>query len=168
VAICGLLLSVGFAGFTGVKELGKVRTKAADEREMKQLITDFGKAVSESRIDAAYAMTDARFQEQVTLDRFKRLLVELQASPVVGPVKSIESNGLFSIETDVETDLRMAVGYALVRTEKLPANSPMRPEIRYRRSGEQWRIFALPDWFPPANPPGGAPNPNAPAGPPTA
>jgi len=154
LAIIGLLFALGFSGFTGVKAVRAAQTVANDENELKALVSNFGKALSENRVADAYEMTDPRFREQVPMERFKKFFDDLTGNEFVGPVKSIESNGLFAIETDPETDFRMAMGLSLMKTAKTSDDRPMRPEVRYRRSGDQWRIIALPEWFPPSQNPG--------------
>lgn len=164
LAVLGLVGSLAFAAFTGLQAYQHYALKQADKAEMRALTDEFGSLLVAKDYKGAYAKTDARFQEQVSFDRFTKLFDE-QIPSVYGEVKGLESNGLFEIEKDPENlNIRMAVSRARLKAERLEAGFPT--EIRYRRTGEQWLIFALPELFPAQHPPGGAqPQPQGPPGP---
>ncbi len=146
LAILGLVGSVAFAGFTGLQAYQHDQVRKADEREMVQITNDFGKALADKDYKAAYGKTDARFQEQVSLNRFTKFFDE-QVVSQFGEMLGVESNKLFQFADEDPTDpsIRMAMSRAKLKTEKYPGGFPT--EIRYRRTGDRWIIFALPELF---------------------
>lgn len=156
LAIIGLILGLGFAGVTGLRFASQQQQRAADRRDLGTLISDFGAKLSQNDTGGAYALFDDRLKEQLTLPQLEKFVNEA-LNPNLGRVKSIESNGLFAFEEDPDTGNMIARGMALAKTEKLPDDRPLRPEVTYRRSGGKWLILNIPDWVAAAKGPSGRP-----------
>lgn len=166
LAILALVLSVGLTGVTGFRYVRAEQQKADDIRGIDDLAGRFGKLIADKKYAEAYALTDARFQEQVPLSDFESLFGEALASaPGFGPLVGVRTTKLFSIEADPDTGLRMAMGNALFDTQQKSGDGAIRTEMRYRNTGEEWKVFAIPQFFPPKAAPG-AGAPGDPAGPP--
>ncbi|MGN6626578.1 MAG: hypothetical protein ACTHLN_08155 [Tepidisphaeraceae bacterium] len=154
LAILGLLLCLGFAASTGFKAYKQNQEREHDIATLKDLIHQFGQDLAEQKYADAYNLADDRFHEQVPLARFQTFFTEMQAAPPVGAIDSFESNGIFGIEQDPETDAKLAVGITLVSTKRLNGEHALRTEFRYRNDNGDWKIYAIPDWFAPKAAPG--------------
>lgn len=172
LALLGLIGSVAFAGFTGLQAYERDRARKTDEAQMVLLTSEFGQKLVAKDYKGAYDLMDARFQEQVKMDRFSKFFDEVIPAQY-GPVTGVESNKLFDIQEDPsEPSIRLATSRAKIKAEKFQEGFPT--EIRYRRTGDRWVIFGLPELFQPPQPAGGAgaggaggAMPQGPAGPPS-
>ena len=156
LAALAMVLSVALTGFTGLKEYRAYAQVRDDNVALDRLIMNFGKLVAEKKYGDAYAMTDERFKSSVPLAVFENRLSDMANAPTLGPTQGMRSTKLFGIDTDPETNLRMAVGYMLIDTQQLNGATAFRTEGRFRYSKDQWRIFAIPQIFPPAKAAAGA------------
>lgn len=161
LAIVGLVLSLGIGGWVGAAELTEGRRTRADRNEIKAIIAQLGEDVKVGglmKLDAAYAMTGARFREKVDKKLFIERMTSAQTSPVFGKLLKLESNDLivFQKETD-GTETGVAGG--LFRFDK--TNEPLRQTMVFRKSGGKWELDGMPDLFPPP-PPGGPMGPPSP------
>lgn len=169
LALAGMLLGVGFAGVTGVRYLKIQQEKSNNIRALGELAESFGQKLAKSDYAGAYSLFDARLKERMSLQQFEAFFAT-QFEPGLGRVTSVKSNGLFDFEKDADTGLTMAKGMALVQTVKVPEGTPpMRPEVVYRRSSDDWQIFNIPEWVnmaaPAPKPGAGGGSGGAPAGP---
>lgn len=145
LALLGLIGSVAFAGFTGLQAYQHQRMRQADESEMIALTSEFGKLLAAKDYKSAYEKTDARFQEQVTLDRFTTFFDEVVRAQF-GDVTAVESNKLFDIQEDPsDPQIRLAISKARIKGSK--SETGFQTEVRYRRTIGRWTIFALPELF---------------------
>lgn len=169
LAIIGLLACLGFSGFTGFQKIQHDRQATADRDAIDKLIVHFGQLVADKKFEEAMALADPRWQEQVSAKRLETVFGELTAA--FGPIKSFVPSGLYVIEEDPETGMRMAVGRMGVEAERTIPERPVKSEIRARNNGDVWKIYSIPDWFPPPAAAGaaggpGTRTPTGPAGPP--
>ena len=144
LAILGLVLSIGLSGVTGLQALGGYRQSLNDTATLDGLIRDFGQRISTHDYDGAYKLMDARLQDQVSRPALESAFATLDRSPTTGSITAFRSNKLFSIDADPDSGARLAVGYAIVDTEKLNGARGFRLEVRYRYSAGEWKIYAIP------------------------
>jgi len=166
LAILGLAACVGFAGFTGYQKVASDRRQAQDVNEIDGLVVQFGQDVVDKKFDDVLKISDPRFSEQVSAKRMETFFD--QVTSAFGQVKSFTPTHLYDIQEDPETHYRIAVGMMAVEAEKTSAERPLKTEIRFRNSGDGWKIYAMPEWFAPpqAGAKGAAAAPTGPAGPP--
>ncbi|MBC7782770.1 MAG: DUF4190 domain-containing protein [Burkholderiales bacterium] len=169
IAVIGLLACLGFSAVSGYKVLSELRREARDKQQLDGLVERFGATLSQDKIDDAYQMLDGRLRERVTKPIFEQF-IRGQYVAAFGPIKSMKATGIYEIqEATDDTGMRMAAGVGFVSTERFPSERALRTNFVYRWSGEDWKIFNLPEWFPPSKEPAqtpGGPPPTGPQGPP--
>ncbi|MDB5325752.1 MAG: hypothetical protein JWM57_1321, partial [Phycisphaerales bacterium] len=148
LAIIALLLSVGFSGVSGYKYFSGIAQERADFRQIDELVGHFGKLIAEGKSAEAYELTDTRFKEQVTLPQFQNLFDEqLAKAPTLGALQGMRTNKLFVIESDPDSGLRMAIGNGYLDTKLRSGDDAIKTEMRFRNKDNQWRVFAIPQFF---------------------
>lgn len=163
LAIIGLLACLGFSGFTGFQKTQQDRLAAADRDQIDQLVVNFGTMIAAQKYDDALKLGDPRWTEQVSAKQMQTFFAELHAA--VGTLRGFKPTGLYDIQEDPETHMRMAVGMLGVDAEKVIPQRPFSTEIRFRNNGDAWKIYAMPEWFKPPAAPAAAGSKTAPVGP---
>lgn len=150
IAILGLAACVGFSGVSGYRYYSALQREAADKKVLTGIAEQFGKHLAARDYDAAYAMFDARLKERVPKKQLEQFIA-LQLERPLGNIKSLTATGVFAFEEGADdASMRMATGIAVLETDR-PAPLPIRPTIVYRCVNDEWRIFNIPEFFPPQN-----------------
>ena len=116
---------------------------------MTALVQRFGQLLSQGKYADAYNCFDARFKERVPETQFEEFFTK-GFVPRFGMVKEFKSNGIYDIQEspDDTGGMRMAISVALVTAERVSPAQALRPNVAFRFSADEWKIFNLPDWFP--------------------
>ena len=160
LALVGGLLSAGFLGWYAYSTVADGRRADADRARVAAVVEQFGADLKQDDFDAAYALFDARFQQQVDRDRFESVLKARQANPYYGQIQGVTLAGDGRFEDDPETSAR--VGQVFLRLALPPVAAPgatSRPAgdaprydtqaAVFREEDGQWRLLNIPEVFAP-------------------
>ncbi|HEX8322297.1 MAG TPA: hypothetical protein VF595_00165 [Tepidisphaeraceae bacterium] len=162
LAVLALVLTLGVTTVTGYRYTRSVIQQNNDTRDLDSVAGRFGQLLAEGKYTDAYAMTDQRFKDEVSLERFEGLFEEIKRVPGFGPVTGVRTSKLFSIEADPDTGLRVGRGFAMFDTQNKSGNEALRTEMAYRYAGDEWKVLTIPKLFPPPqSTPGAAPGQSA-------
>ncbi len=150
LAIIGIVLAIGISAALGSKQVMQIYTTRADEAAVAKTLRDFGQAVAETKYDDAYSMISDRLAGDLSRKTFGERLDTLQNSPVFGKIKSMNWNGLASFDIDSRTSQSVVATVAIVT---LQSGTEDREDTRLSKSGNTWKIDAMPRVFPPPPPP---------------
>ncbi len=166
LAIVGLLLSLGFAGFVVFQKVSDNYRTQQDQQAIADLTREFGEKLKVRDYTGAYDLFGGDFRDRVPFEKFKSRLSffeTAQAIELYGELSSVEWNGLVQFEFDNRTGSLIAGGLAKMKFAK--KGEPLRQNALFRKVGQKWKIDTMPDLFPAEK---GAANggPAGPAGPP--
>jgi hypothetical protein len=181
LAVIGLLLSLGFGGFTIGKDVIETMRNREDERQIDSVISQLQAAVKADKFDEAYQLCDDHFKQRVPQELFVSRMKSANASPMLGHITGFQRK-LLKFDADPVTDDRLSDGLVLVSFEKIAGQD--RYGMIFRKVSDKWWIDDMPSMFPAERPgqggagggggggaSGGAPSqptqvPSGPAGPP--
>ncbi len=148
LAVLGLLLSLGFAGYVGYLSLRATRQVASDRAAIERIIAQLATTVQQGEFDKSYALFSPRFQERVAQERFAETMRFVRDGSY-GKLQSITTNGRYSFDSDAATGVRVAQAILLIKLEK--PNDHSRQEAAFRFVGGQWKFENIPGFFPAPN-----------------
>ncbi len=155
VAIFGLILSIGIAGWVIAQQVIDYARAQSDQAAIIALVDSFGEAVKSDDYAKAYSLCDEDFHQLVNFEQFKGqigILKTPQAVQFYGNITSIVWNGRLEFDVDNQTGTPIAIGIMLINSEKRDA---LREATRFRKIGSKWKIDSLPDMFQPPKPKAG-------------
>jgi hypothetical protein len=139
LAIIGLALALLLGGSETVKELMKEAVIREDERQVSATLVHVGELIRDGKYDEAYLLFDDDFHSYVKPELFKSNLATVQAPRSLGPLKSMDSNGIVKFETAGGTQL--AITRAKITFGRVPDE---RFEVTLRKIGGKWLILRFP------------------------
>ncbi len=147
LAAIGLVACVACSAITGFLVVKQAADLKKSNQEKTELIANFGKAISQEKFDEAYQMLDPRFRDRVSKEKFRDFF-EKTVVAGVGKITSLKSNEAYVEEqaTD-DPSMRMAGSKMILDAEKLNGQT-IRYDVVYRYSGDAWKIYNIPQWFP--------------------
>ena len=145
LAIVGLLLSLGFAGYVGYKTIAAAQLAKADQAKIEAMIGQLAGNIQKGEFDQAYAHFSPRFSERVKLQEFSDRMKYVQ-NGAWGKLEKIETNGLYAFSADPTTGVRRGQVIMLFKLDKNP--EPSRQEAYFRLVGGNWKIEDIPALFP--------------------
>ena len=148
LAVLGLLLSLGFAGYVGYQSFAKLQQERRDRATIETLISQFTGHIQKAEFDKGYNLFSPRFQERVKLQEFSDRMKYVQDGSW-GKLQSISTSGRYAFNSDPTTGIRIAQTILQMRLDKYP--EPSNQEAVFRLVGGQWKIEDIPGLFPPAN-----------------
>ena len=148
LAVLGLLLSLGFAGYVGYQSFAKLQQERRDRATIETLISQFTGHIQNAEFDKGYNLFSPRFQERVKLQEFSDRMKYVQDGSW-GKLQSISTSGRYAFNSDPTTGIRIAQTILQMRLDKYP--EPSNQEAVFRLVGGQWKIEDIPGLFPPAN-----------------
>jgi hypothetical protein len=146
LAILGLLLSFGFAGYVGYLSIAKAHQETADRATLETVIAELSGDIKTGDFEKAYALFSPRFQERVPLARFKEVMGYVKSHPNYGNLKGLATNGRYAFESDENTGSRYAQVILLMDLDKF--SEPSRQDATFRVVGGQWKVENIPGLFP--------------------
>jgi hypothetical protein len=150
-AVIGLLLCLGLAGYKFGNEAMAAARNHADEVAIEGLLGNLSEnVVKPETTDKAYELLSEPFKKRVSLDLFKTRWAAVRNREILGDLQSIQSNGIVRVEPDVKTKQMVGVTGAIFSYSKIP-NSGDRHNLFFKKYGSDWRIDAIPDFFPDAS-----------------
>jgi hypothetical protein len=164
LAIGGIILSLGLAGFAIGKEMNTYWQRSADRQQIVGLIDQFSQIVQAAdahpeRLKEAYQLFDQPFQQRESEASFVSRWKSLQNT--LGAIKSFHWNGV-NLPFDQDPATGDTTAAALVVIEFKNAQSPEgRYTMTFRKIGDTWKVDDFPILFP-QQPPGGPGGPGAP------
>lgn len=152
LALLGLLGALGFGG----SEI-YVLAKSSFERgpamqQVDALVAQLGAELAAERYDAAYALFSDRFRQRVSRAAFDDVWARVAASPILGKVRGIRTNGVIKVQGGGVG--RLAATMLLIDVSA--SSQPAREAAQLRETPDGWRLEDIPSWFPPPAP-GGTP-----------
>lgn len=148
LAALGIILSMGFIGFVGTRQLTERSRTSADTQAIATLANNLGQAIRDKNFEQAYALFTPRFQARVPQDQFTGRFRPISENSYYGKLKTIETNGLAQFQSDPRGG-RFAVAKILFHFEKIPNASSQ--DATFHKSGDVWRFEDIPEYFPPSN-----------------
>ena len=148
LAILGLLLSLGFAGYVGYQSFAKLQQEKRDRVSVETVISQFTSSIQKAEFDKAYNLFSPRFQERVKLQEFSDRMKYVQDGSW-GKLESISTSGRYAFNSDPTTGIRIAQTILMMKLDKYP--QPSNQEAVFRLVGGQWKIEDIPGLFPAAN-----------------
>jgi hypothetical protein len=145
LAVLGLLLSLGFAGYVGYLTVAKVRTETADRAAIETVIAQFTGHVQKGEFPQAYALFTERFRDRVKDQEFADRLKYVQDGSW-GKLESVTTNGRYDFNSDPTTGIRIAQAILQMKLDKYP--EPSRQDAVFRVVGGEWKIENIPGLFP--------------------
>ena len=147
LAVLGLLLSIGIGGGRAGYEVLRHYHASADEKEIAQLMQQFGQDLASDQYDKAYALCNDRFRQRVRLADFDNAFRSWRSIGGTGALKGIEWNRepmLFEEEPDTDITVASAMAFFHVSQD----TNPRRAVISFEKSSGQWRIHGIEAIFP--------------------
>ncbi len=159
LAVLGLLLALGTAGFVVVHKATQSMRTRADSRSIETLVRQMGEYVSGGRYGDAYALFSPAFRKRLDGPTFEsrwRAMQQFAGHSVVG----MSSNGNFQFEPVADSDDLLALTKAVLRFQGV--DEPSRYLVKLFKTSGRWYVEDVPELFP-APPPSmkGAPSPGA-------
>jgi hypothetical protein len=153
IAVLGLLLCIGCAGFIFRERIETRASQADSRREMQTLASDFARLAIEQKYDDAYALFHRRFRDRVTPEVFRGVLDRWRRGVIYGPpVRSAELGPRVIFESDPQNQTPLGIGLLNVNLDTgLDDRAPSQPseQIRFERADSgQWLILDIPSYFP--------------------
>lgn len=149
LATLGILLSMGFIGFVGTRELTESSRTQADREAIAKLTNRLGESIREKNFEQAYGLFTPRFKGRISLEEFTARFRPISEYVLYGKLKSIETNGLANFQNDPQGGGRYAEATIIFHFEKNPdANATV---ASFYKSGDEWRFDDIPEYFPPSN-----------------
>lgn len=147
LAILGLLLSFGLGvGKTAYEGVAAVRI-TADERQIAQLIHQFGQDITSKNYAQAYSRFSESFKERVPLATFEQITKSLDEIPGLGGLRSAEWNQHHMlIEEKPDASANYANAMALFQYANNP--QPRRSVMTFEKTGGVWRVHDIESLFP--------------------
>ena len=145
LAVLGLLLSLGFAGYVGYQAYDKARIERADRAAIEAMLPELTRRIQKGEFKEAYAMFSERFQERVQLQEFSDRLKYVQDGSL-GKLETITTNGRYDFNSDPSTGIRMGQAILQMKLDKYP--EPSRQEAVFRLVADQWKFENIPGLFP--------------------
>jgi hypothetical protein len=139
LAIIGLALALLLGGGETVKEAMKQAAIREDEQQVSATLVHVGELIRDGKYDEAYALFDDHFHSYVKPELFKSNLISVQAPRSLGPLLSMDSNGIVKFET--ARGLPKAVTRAKIAFTKVPDE---RFDVELLKVGGKWRILSFP------------------------
>jgi hypothetical protein len=165
LAVLGLLLSLGCAGFVLTRQATYAARTRADRLAITELVDQFAQNIKSGDFAAAYQQFDKKFRDLVPQQAFSDRAKFLQGG-AYGNLVSITTNNVFFIQTDPTTGTRH--GQVMLLIKFTDSEQPMREEAVFRKTEGKWEFDDIPAIFrslqPNAAPPGGSPGMGAPPG----
>jgi type II secretory pathway pseudopilin PulG len=140
LAVLGILISVGFAGLTGARQVAEARRQKAQTQEIGQLIRDLGRHVIAGDYTSAYALFSPVFQQKVSPAQFEQVWKLQQDPQYTGRLSRMEPNDIVDY-TRYESGV-LGDTLAIVKYEKLGAESRMVVSAR-NDDGAGWKLSYL-------------------------
>jgi hypothetical protein len=144
VAVIGLLLSLGFGGFYSVKKVYGTFQNRSDEDQVVSQVHRLGELVNKADYKAAYGLFDDDFKNKFPMPDFENRWKQINASPYLGPVKSIDWNHLLTFEVNPVDNSRQATGMMLMYAKSA---EPLRIHLSFKNVDGVWLIDQLPELF---------------------
>ena len=168
MAAAGLLLALGFFSYkVGGQVFGEIRTRA-DRSEIESLLNNLGQELQQGDSNSladAYGKFDSVFAARVPRAGFDKVWNATRASPYMGAITSIESNGHLKFDIDLRSGEPIAQGLAIVHLSKGDPRDAPRWSTIFRKENGHWLLENLPDVFPaPQSPAPSSPTGRAPTG----
>lgn len=152
----GLVLSLGFAGIVVGGEIREEVIHREDSTQLTQIIDQLSAAAKSGDMDKAYGLFSPQFQQRVDKERFSGILKSLQKNPVYGELEYMRWNDVrFQYEQLPNQEDRYANGAMLVKFDK--SRDSLRTEMVFKNSGDGWKIYNIPSFFPDQQPAAGKP-----------
>jgi hypothetical protein len=147
MAVIGIVLALGFGAWAATGKYRERARTAADRQHLVSMLNQLGTLVRQDEIDQAYGeLFSPTFKERVSAEKFTDAWRPMRASPSIGALKGLTSNGLFNFEVDTDTGLRIAQGQLIFEYEKLTPQD--RPQIFFTYREGRWWIENIPAMFP--------------------
>jgi hypothetical protein len=146
LAILGLLLSLGFAGYVGYLGLATARQERADRNAIEAIIGQLTGHIQKGEFDQAYGLFSPRFQERIDKQRFSDTMRFVQAHPQWGKLTGMQTNGRYAFDVEENTGARYAQVILLMNLDKF--TEPSRQDAVFRVVGGQWKVENIPGLFP--------------------
>jgi hypothetical protein len=171
-AAVGLLLSLGLGGFVGYLSIQSYIRNNESQASLSALIKQFGEDIRDDKLDAAYALCDAKFTGRVGRAEWDTRWEANRQPAMLGVMTGMESTRIFSFEEDPASGDRLADGMVKVNFSKI-GEYRGRLRMGFRFVGDSWKVDQI-DIFPqeqkkqgqqPAPQPPPAAVPSAPLGP---
>jgi hypothetical protein len=167
LAIGGIVLSIGLAGYAIGMEATAYWRGEADRQQIVKLIDQFSGIVQNAdtnpaSLKEAYQLFDQTFQQRESEASFISRWKSLQNT--LGAIKSFRWNGAnLPFDTDPATGDPTAAAQVIIEF-KDPKNPEGRYTMTFRKTDNVWKVDNFPILFP-EQPPGGPGGPGAPGAP---
>lgn len=145
IAAVGLLLALGFGGFSGAKTVYNSMRSRGDEHQIVAQLHTLGDDLKSDDYGDAYAVFDTQFRRHVSRADFESSWRRLSSSPYLGKLQSIDWNNLLNFDIDPVDESRIASGMMLMKFN--PAE-PLRIHMTFRNEDGSWLIDQVPEIFP--------------------
>lgn len=144
LASLGLLLALGFSGYTGSVRYAEYASTRADTKAIDELARKFGSLLKEKKYSEAHGLFAQPFQVRVNEDRFTKFFKGLEASSADNQLDWIDTSGLFDFRT--ESGEPIAAGQVLLHFKTDPKR-PARIDAIFRKKGGTWIFDELREIF---------------------
>lgn len=150
IALAGLVLAVGLAGYVIYREATRVSSRLADEKTITELVNTFGQKVAAQKFNEAYMMLSPRFRERVKKPQFDLLWSYVGCwEPGKFTLSSITSNGRVEFEANPATGEEAARTMCILSFSGKPTDD--RIEFYFHQGKDSpWTIENIPKFFPEA------------------
>lgn len=151
LAVAGILLGLVAGGFVAVTGIQEHRQRQAYSAQIGEIITAFGKELSAGDFAEAYALTEPRFRERVTLGQFRGTFEtfarkRLEDGRIVNiPPTGATTNDRAKVTIDPATGVAYAEAMLIL---EYPDEATARQVVRLIRTPAGWRFSSFGDWFP--------------------
>jgi len=147
-ATLGLLLCLGLAGYKFGNGAIAAANSHADQSALSQMITDLGRDVSQAdTTEKAYALFSDDFRTRVTPEVFKTRWAMMRSRELLGDLTTIESNGIYRIDTDPKTKETRGVTGTIFAYSKISTGGERR-NFFFIKTPNGWKLDNIPDLFP--------------------
>ena len=146
LAVLGLLLSFGFAGYVGYLSIAKARQEGTDKATLETVIAELSGDIKSGNFEKAYGLFSPRFQDRIPLQRFKDTMGYVKFHQTYGNLRGLTTNGRYAFESDETTGNRYAQVILLMDLDKM--SEPSRQDATFRLVGGQWKVENIPGLFP--------------------
>ena len=150
LAVLGLVLGVGLGGYEGGQVVSADLAGQSAQRQIVNMIHDFGQDIVHENYDAAYQMCDDGFRAATTLPAFEGRWRQIRNSAVLGHLTAIEWNGLLSFDTDPVSGRPVASGMVKISFDR--SREVSRTDMFFRKDDRGWGIDRIPQLFAPPDP----------------
>ncbi|MCS7032799.1 MAG: DUF4190 domain-containing protein [Phycisphaerae bacterium] len=144
LALAGIVLSLGLGAWAATAQYREAARTASDRAALVALVDQLWQCIRDNRLEQAYALFSETFRQRVDRKAFDDPWNFYRQR---NPLERLESTGLFVFESDPLTDMSFASGQIIIRFQQGETRETRVRAVFSRRQG-QWKIEALPDFYP--------------------